>query len=179
MEESSPIIKYGPGLKAKILGFLIPVIVLVGIAMVLCDHFNVANAQDQNAAKTGALLLVYSLFMFRGLNRYRIFLEIHPDRINWTQGIQVFKKNYTIPYSQIDSLSVTVLTTSLIFNLKPENGLPKLLRFPPSLQRVEGTLVKPEAADLEKEIGTQNPKVREVYYLKYEIEKRMATTSTG
>jgi hypothetical protein len=168
LEESSPVVKFVPGTKTKILSFMTPFVVALGIVMIVIDYFDVANAKEQNAQKAGILLLAYAIYSFRGLHRYRTFLELHPDKILWSQGFGPFTKRFTIKYPEIESLTVTPITTNLLLSLKQGSGLPRQLRLAPSFRRSEGMLAKPE-----KEIASSYPAVREIYYLKDEIEKRI------
>jgi hypothetical protein len=153
MEESTPVIKIAPSLKIKILSFMIPIVIVAGILKAVMDHFDPTNTQEQNLQATGALLVAYCFFSFRGLNRYRVFMELGPDKLTWRQGFKLFGKNLSLNYSQIESVTITSLTSTLIIALKPEKGFPKILRLPHSFQ-------------------SDTPAISNISALKSEIEKR-------
>jgi hypothetical protein len=177
MEESTSVIKIVPGTKTKVLSVMIPVVIVAGILKAVMDHFNPANAQEQNIQTTVALLVAYCFFSLRGLNRYRVFMELTPDKLTWRQGFKPLGKNLSLNYSQIDSVAITSLTSTLIVVLKPEKGLPKELKLAPSFQIAEGKIAQPVGEKIEKEIASNNPATREIYYLKCEIEKRILQTA--
>jgi hypothetical protein len=162
---STPVIKYIPGIKTKILGFLIPAVICIGVLLVILDCMDVGNTKEQNAWKAGLALIVYCVFSLRGFFTYRIFLELTPEGFNWRQGFPPFEKKVNLPYSEIQSLAVTGLTSTLIFTLK--SG--KELKLAPSFRRVEGEIAQVS----DEEIGTHMSTVREIFYLKHEINLRM------
>jgi hypothetical protein len=169
--ESTPIIKLAPGFKSKLLALMIPVIVVIGVTMLISDYFTVGSEARQSPEKTALLLGLYSFFSVRGLIRYRIFFDLYPDKIIWRQGFSPLSSLYEIQFDDIESMSITPFTGTLIFHMNPEK-FPRELRLTSAFRIAEGKLVMPDVENLEREIGHPNPAVRDLYYLKYEIEKR-------
>jgi hypothetical protein len=146
-------IKISPGTKTKVLSVMILVVIVAGISKAVMDHLDPANIHEQNLQTTGVLLVAYCFFCFRGLYRYRVFMEVGPDKFTWRQGFKPLGKNLSLNYSQIDSMAVTALTSTLIIVLKSEKGLPKELRLPHSF-------------------ASDTPGVSDIHSLKIEIDKR-------
>lgn len=165
---STPVIKYKPSIKTKILGILIPFVMMVGTAMIVLDRLDVGSARSQNSWKAGALLLVYCIYSLRGLFNYRIFLTLTPEEIDWVQGFGPFKKSLTFKYNEIQSLEITTLTSTLVFRLSSGTQL----KLSPSIVRFEGEIAN-KATGAANEPGTNYPAVREIFFLKNEIQRRI------